>query len=62
MEKNELYDVTFKCPLFCIMSGSSVSGKTSKLLEILELKDVICSENSTKFITSIQPGRVFTIK
>ena len=48
MEKNEIYDVTFKCPLNCIMRGSSESGKTSRLLEFLQLKDVICSEKFYK--------------
>ena len=43
MQKNEIYDVTFKCPFNCIMSGSSGSGKTSRLLEFLQLKDVICN-------------------
>ena len=62
MAEYEIYDVTFKCPFNCIMSGSSGSGKTSRLLEFLELKDVICRENSTRFIIFIQPGRVFTIK
>ena len=46
MPKNEIYDVTFKCPFNCIMSGSSGSGKTTRLLEFLQLKDVICN---TKF-------------
>ena len=43
MPKNEIYDVTFKCPFNCIMSGSSGSGKTTRLLEFLQLKDVICN-------------------
>ena len=43
MQKNEIYDVTFKCPFNCIMSGSSGSGKTSRLFEFLKLKDVICN-------------------
>ena len=43
MQKNEIYDVTFKCPFNCIMSGSSGSGKTTRLLEFLQLKDVICN-------------------
>lgn len=43
MSKNEIYDVTFKCPFNCIMSGSSVSGKTTRLLEFLKLKDVLCN-------------------
>ena len=43
MQKNKIYDVTFKCPFNCIMSGSSGSGKTSRLLEFLQLKDVICN-------------------
>ena len=43
MTKNEIYDVTFKCPFNCIMSGSSGSGKTSRLFEFLKLKDVICN-------------------
>ena len=43
MTKNEMYDVTFKCPFNCIMSGSSGSGKTSRLFEFLKLKDVICN-------------------
>ena len=48
MEKIEVYDVTFKCPFNCIMSGSSGSGKTSRMFEFLELKDVICSEKFFK--------------
>ena len=43
-----MYDVTFKCPFNCIMSGSSGSGKTTKLLEFLKLKDVLCSEKFYK--------------
>ena len=43
MSKNEIYDVTFKCPFNCIMSGSSGSGKTTRLLEFLKLKDVLCN-------------------
>ena len=43
MTKNEIFDVTFKCPFNCIMSGSSGSGKTSRLFEFLKLKDVICN-------------------
>ena len=43
MSKNETYDVTFKCPFNCIMSGSSGSGKTTRLLEFLKLKDVLCN-------------------
>ena len=48
MEKNEVYDVTFKCPFNCIMSGSSGTGKTTKVLEFLELKDVLCSDKFYK--------------
>ena len=48
MPKNEIYDVTFICTFDCIMSGSSGSGKTSKLLEFLKLKDVLCSEKFYK--------------
>ena len=43
MRQNEIYDVTFKCPFNCIMSGSSGSGKTTRLFEFLKLKDVICN-------------------
>ena len=43
MQKNEIYDVTFKCPFNCIMSGSSGSGKTTRLMEFLRLKDVLCN-------------------
>ena len=43
MTKNEIYDVTLKCLFNCIMSGSSGSGKTSRLFEFLKLKDVICN-------------------
>ena len=48
MEKNEIYDVTFKCPFNCISSGSSGAGKTYRLYEFLELKDIICSEKFYK--------------
>ena len=48
MEKNEIYDTTFKCPFNCIMSGSSGVGKTYRLYEFLELKDIICSEKFYK--------------
>ena len=48
MAEYEIYDVTFKCPFNCIMSGSSGSGKTSRLLEFLQLKDVLCSEKFYK--------------
>ena len=43
MRQSEIYDVTFKCPFNCIMSGSSGSGKTTRLFEFLKLKDVICN-------------------
>ena len=48
MSKNEIYDVTFKCPFNCIMSGSSGSGKTTRLLEFLKLKDVLCNSKFYK--------------
>ena len=48
MNENKIYDVTFKCPFNCIISGSSGSGKTNKLLEFLELKDGICNEKFYK--------------
>ena len=38
-----MYDVTFKCPFNCIMSGGSGLGKTSRLFEYLKLKDIICN-------------------
>ena len=41
--KNEIYNVTFKCPFNCIMSRSSGSEKTTRLLEFLQLLDVICN-------------------
>lgn len=41
--ENEIYDVTFEFPFNCIMSGSSGSGKTARLLEFLQSKDVICN-------------------
>ncbi len=44
MGENKTYDVTFKCPFNCIISGSSGSGKTNKILEFLQIKDVICNE------------------
>ncbi len=56
MPKNEIYDVTFKCPFNCIMSGSSGSGKTTRLLEFLQLKDVICNAKFYKFTSFIQLG------
>ena len=43
MQKNEIYDVTFKCPFNCIMRGSFGSGKTTRLMEFLRLKDVSCN-------------------
>ena len=58
MNKNKIYDVTFKCPFNCIISGSSGSGKTNKLLEFLELKDVICNKKFYKvhyFFSMWQP-------
>ena len=58
MNENKIYDVTFKCPFNCIISGSSGSGKTNKLLEFLELKDVICNEKFYKvhyFFSMWQP-------
>ena len=45
MSKNTIYDVTFKSPFNCIISGSSGSGKTQKILEFLKVKDVICNEH-----------------
>ena len=58
MNKNIIYDVSFKCSFNCIISGSSGSGKTNKLLEFLELKDVICNEKFYKvhyFFSMWQP-------
>ena len=58
MNENKIYDVTSKCPFNCIISGSSGSGKTNKLLEFLELKDVICNEKFYKvhyFFSMWQP-------
>ena len=48
MIDNKIYDVTFKSPFNCIISGSSGSGKTNKILEFLQIKDVICSEKFHK--------------
>ena len=48
MEKNEIYDVRFKCPFNFIMSGSSGSGKTNKIIEFLQMKDLICDERFDK--------------
>ena len=62
MPKNEIYDVTFKCPFNCIMSGSSGSGKTTRLFEFLQLKTLYAMSKSTKFTTFIQLGKVFTMK
>ena len=42
MSKNEIYDVTFKFSFNFIMSESSGRGKTTRLLEFLQSKDVIC--------------------
>ena len=44
MGENKIYDVSFKCPFNCIISGSSGSGKTNKILEFLQNKDIICNE------------------
>ena len=44
MGENKIYDVSFKCPFNCIISGSSGSGKTNKILEFLQNKDIICHE------------------
>ena len=48
MGENKIYDVSFKCPFNCIISGSSGSGKTNKILEFLQNKDIICNENFYK--------------
>ena len=48
MAKNEVFDVTFKCPFNCIMSGSSGSGKTNRIKEFLQLKDVLCNQKFYK--------------
>ena len=58
MNENKIYDVSFKCPFNCIISGSSGSGKTNKLLEFLQLRDVICNEKFYKvyyFFSMWQP-------
>ena len=58
MGENKIYDVSFKCPFNCIISGSSGSGKTNKILEFLENKDIICNENFYKvhyFFSMWQP-------
>ena len=63
--KHEIYDITIKCPFNCIMSGCPGSGKTTRLHEFLQLKDVICllkTPNYTKFTTFIQLAKIFTMK
>ena len=40
--------MTLHLPFNCIMSGSSGSGKTTRLLEFLQSKDVICNAKSYK--------------
>ena len=58
MGENKIYDVSFKCPFNCIISGSSGSGKTNKILEFLQNKDIICNENFYKvhyFFSMWQP-------
>ena len=62
MEKNEIYDTTFKCPFNCIMSGNSGVGKTYRVYEFLELKDIICSEKFYKVYYFIRLRRQFMIK
>lgn len=41
-------DVTFKCPFNYVMSGNSGSETTHRILEFLQLKDVIFSKNIHK--------------
>ena len=58
MGGNKIYDVSFKCPFNCIISGSSGSGKTNKILEFLQNKDIICNEKFYKvryFFSMWQP-------
>ena len=58
MDKNEIYDDIFKGPFNCIMSGNSGVGKTYRVYESLELKDIICSEKFYKvyhFYSTWQP-------
>ena len=76
MRQSEIYDVTFKCPFNCIMSGSSGSGKTTRLFEFLKLKDVMCNAKFykvyyitilyrvyfIKYIISIQHGKTSMMK
>ena len=62
MPKNEIYDVTFKYPFNCIMSGSSGSGKLQDYLNFYNEKALYAMPNSTKFTTFIQLGKVFTMK
>ena len=49
--KHEIYDVTFKCPFNCIMSGSSGSGKTTRLLElsVIMLSQMLFKPGDYKF-------------
>ena len=41
----EVYDMTLKTPFNMIISGSSGSGKTTKLVKLLKYKDIML--NST---------------
>ena len=60
--KREIYDVTFKCSFSGIIIGSSGSGKTTRLLEFLQLKDVICNAKFYKINTFFQLGKIFAMK
>ena len=62
MGENKIYDVSFKCPFNCIISGSSGSGKTNKILEFLQNKDVISNENFYKVHYFFQCGSQHIVK
>ena len=40
MQKNEIYDVTFKCSFNCVMKGSSGSGKNTGGISVGKHLDV----------------------
>ena len=62
MRQSEIYDVTFKCPFNCIMSGSSGSGKTTRLFEFLKLNDEFVMLSFIRSIISIQHGKTSMMK
>ena len=46
----EVYDMTLKTPFNMIISGSSGSGKTTKLVKLLQYKDIMLDSSTSQVL------------